>query len=86
VQFVSDKRKKKTFARLFECVVAVFKMIEGYGAVTQALLGTLLTWGLTAAGAGLVVFLRGNHVRYCEVFLGILFIRKSFQIIYTNNF
>lgn len=37
-------------------------MIEGYGAVTQALLGTLLTWGLTAAGAGLVVFLRGNHV------------------------
>lgn len=37
-------------------------MIEGYGAVTQALLGTLLTWGLTAAGAGLVVFLKGNHV------------------------
>ena len=37
-------------------------MIEGYNAVTQALLGTLLTWGLTAAGAGLVVFLRGNHV------------------------
>lgn len=37
-------------------------MIEGYGAVTQALLGTLFTWGMTAAGAGLVVFLRGNHV------------------------
>ena len=37
-------------------------MIEGYNAVTQALLGTLLTWGLTAAGAGLVIFLRGNHV------------------------
>lgn len=37
-------------------------MIEGYGAVTQALLGTLLTWGLTAAGAGFVVFLKGNHV------------------------
>ena len=37
-------------------------MIEGYNAVTQALLGTLMTWGLTAAGAGLVVFLRGNHV------------------------
>lgn len=39
-------------------------MIEGYGAVTQALLGTLFTWGMTAAGAGLVVFLRGNHVSY----------------------
>lgn len=37
-------------------------MIEGYNAVTQALLGTLLTWGLTALGAALVVFLRGNHV------------------------
>lgn len=37
-------------------------MIEGLNAVTQALLGTLLTWGLTALGAGLVVFLRGNHV------------------------
>jgi solute carrier family 39 (zinc transporter), member 11 len=37
-------------------------MIEGLNAVTQALLGTLLTWGLTALGAGLVIFLRGNHV------------------------
>ena len=37
-------------------------MIEGYNAVTQALLGTLLTWGLTALGAALVIFLRGNHV------------------------
>lgn len=37
-------------------------MIEGYGAVTQALLGTLLTWGLTAVGAGCVFFIRGKHV------------------------
>lgn len=37
-------------------------MIQGYGPVTQALLGTLLTWGLTALGSGLVVFLRGNQV------------------------
>lgn len=37
-------------------------MIEGYGAVTQALLGTLLTWGLTAAGAACVFFIRGKHV------------------------
>lgn len=38
-------------------------MIQGYGPVTQALLGTLLTWGLTAAGAAMVIFLRGNQVR-----------------------
>lgn len=37
-------------------------MIQGYGPVTQALLGTLLTWGLTAAGAAMVIFLRGNQV------------------------
>ena len=30
-------------------------MIEGYGPVTQALLGTLLTWGVTALGAICVV-------------------------------
>lgn len=43
-------------------------MIEGYNAVTQALLGTLLTWGLTAAGAGLVIFLRGNHVSHLNFY------------------
>lgn len=37
-------------------------MIQGYGPVTQALLGTLLTWGLTALGSGMVIFLRGNQV------------------------
>lgn len=45
-------------------------MIEGYNAVTQALLGTLLTWGLTAAGAALVIFLRGNHRKTLDVSLG----------------
>ncbi|KAG5678057.1 hypothetical protein PVAND_007760 [Polypedilum vanderplanki] len=45
-------------------------MIEGYNAVTQALLGTLLTWGLTAAGAGLVIFLRGNHRKTLDASLG----------------
>ena len=38
-------------------------MIQGLGPVTQSLLGTLLTWGLTALGASLVVFLRGNQVK-----------------------
>lgn len=37
-------------------------MIQGYGPVTQALLGTLLTWGLTALGSAMVIFLRGNQV------------------------
>uniref|UniRef100_A0A1L8DEI9 Zinc transporter ZIP11 n=1 Tax=Nyssomyia neivai TaxID=330878 RepID=A0A1L8DEI9_9DIPT len=45
-------------------------MIQGYGPVTQALLGTLLTWGLTAAGAGMVIFLRGNQRKSLDVSLG----------------
>lgn len=61
-------------------------MIEGYGAVTQALLGTLLTWGMTAAGAGLVVFLRGNHVRDLKVNSSRLFTNKwkLFMIVEKN--
>jgi hypothetical protein len=31
-------------------------MIEGYSPVVQALLGTLFTWGVTAAGSALVFF------------------------------
>lgn len=46
------------------------RMIQGYGPVTQALLGTLLTWGLTALGAGLVVFLRGNQRKTLDTALG----------------
>ncbi|XP_068618327.1 zinc transporter ZIP11 [Battus philenor] len=45
-------------------------MIPGYGAVTQALLGTLLTWGLTAVGAGCVFFIRGKHRKLLDVSLG----------------
>ncbi|XP_030839943.1 zinc transporter ZIP11 isoform X3 [Strongylocentrotus purpuratus] len=37
-------------------------MLQGYDPVTQALLGTLFTWGLTAAGAALVfVFTSGKR-------------------------
>lgn len=43
-------------------------MIQGYGPVTQALLGTLLTWGLTAAGSAMVIFLRGNQVSDRSIF------------------
>ncbi|XP_063700026.1 zinc transporter ZIP11 [Culicoides brevitarsis] len=45
-------------------------MIQGYGPVTQALLGTLLTWGLTALGAGLVVFINGNQRKTLDTALG----------------
>lgn len=38
------------------------KMIQGYGPVMQAFLGTLFTWGLTAAGAALVLVIRGSQV------------------------
>ncbi|XP_071451463.1 zinc transporter ZIP11 isoform X2 [Hetaerina americana] len=45
-------------------------MIQGYGPVTQALLGTLMTWGLTAAGAGMVVVIRGSHRKLLDWSLG----------------
>uniref|UniRef100_U5EZU7 Zinc transporter ZIP11 n=1 Tax=Corethrella appendiculata TaxID=1370023 RepID=U5EZU7_9DIPT len=45
-------------------------MIQGYGPVTQALLGTLLTWGLTAAGSAMVIFLRGNQRKSLDISLG----------------
>lgn len=51
------------------CVFTVFfslsrsgTMLEGYSPVTQALLGTLLTWGLTAAGAALVFVFSSRQV------------------------
>ena len=43
-------------------------MIEGISPVSQALLGTLLTWGLTALGAAVAIFIQGNQVRNCFFF------------------
>ena len=40
-------------------------MIEGISPVSQALLGTLFTWGLTALGAAVAIFIQGNQVRNC---------------------
>lgn len=40
-------------------------MLEGYSPMTQALLGTLFTWGLTAAGAALVFVFSSRQV-LCE--------------------
>lgn len=39
-------------------------MLEGYSPMTQALLGTLFTWGLTAAGAALVFVFSSQQVFY----------------------
>ncbi|KAF7391561.1 hypothetical protein HZH68_011104 [Vespula germanica] len=36
-------------------------MLKEYSPIVQALLGTLFTWALTAAGAGLVVIIRGKQ-------------------------
>ena len=47
-------------------------MIEGQTAVVNALLGTLLTWGLTAAGAALVFFLPQDHRYHRELLDGSL--------------
>ncbi|XP_014224240.1 zinc transporter ZIP11 isoform X1 [Trichogramma pretiosum] len=45
-------------------------MLKDYSPVTQALLGTLFTWGLTAAGAAVVVVIRGKQRKLLDVSLG----------------
>ncbi|KAK5850452.1 hypothetical protein PBY51_001332 [Eleginops maclovinus] len=45
-------------------------MLEGYSPVRQALLGTLFTWGLTAAGAALVFVFSSRQKRILDGSLG----------------
>ncbi|XP_056626707.1 zinc transporter ZIP11-like isoform X2 [Triplophysa dalaica] len=45
-------------------------MIQGVSPVVQALLGTLLTWGLTAAGASLVFIFSSSQKRILDGSLG----------------
>ncbi|XP_029384143.1 zinc transporter ZIP11 isoform X2 [Echeneis naucrates] len=45
-------------------------MLEGYRTVIQALLGTLFTWGLTAAGAALVFVFSSRQKRIMDGSLG----------------
>ncbi|XP_059474943.1 zinc transporter ZIP11-like isoform X1 [Neocloeon triangulifer] len=45
-------------------------MIEGYEPLTQAILGTLFTWGMTAAGAALVIFFHGSQRKLLDGSLG----------------
>ena len=37
-------------------------MLPHLGPVAQAFLGTLLTWGLTALGAAMALFIKGQQV------------------------
>lgn len=45
-------------------------MLQNYGAVAQALMGTIFTWGLTAAGAGMVVVFKGTQRKLLDTSLG----------------
>jgi len=45
-------------------------MLEGYSPLTQAFLGTLFTWGLTALGAATAIFLKGNQRKFMDISLG----------------
>lgn len=43
-------------------------MLKDYSPIVQALLGTLFTWALTAAGAALVIVIRGKQVSFIPFF------------------
>ncbi|XP_011878283.1 PREDICTED: zinc transporter ZIP11 isoform X2 [Vollenhovia emeryi] len=45
-------------------------MLKDHSAITQALLGTLFTWALTAAGAALVIVIRGTQRKLLDISLG----------------
>ncbi|KAG0727022.1 Zinc transporter ZIP11 [Chionoecetes opilio] len=45
-------------------------MISGWSPVSQALMGTLFTWGLTAAGSAVVFFLAGTKRKVLDGSLG----------------
>ncbi|XP_017798821.1 PREDICTED: zinc transporter ZIP11 isoform X2 [Habropoda laboriosa] len=45
-------------------------MLKDYSPITQALLGTLFTWALTAAGAALVIVIRGTQRKLLDISLG----------------
>ncbi|KAI4499438.1 hypothetical protein M0802_005334 [Mischocyttarus mexicanus] len=45
-------------------------MLKEYSPIVQALLGTLFTWALTAAGAALVIVIRGKQRKLLDISLG----------------
>ncbi|HJP44174.1 MAG TPA: ZIP family metal transporter, partial [Candidatus Poseidoniia archaeon] len=48
----------------------VFEFLEGLTAVQQALAAGLFTWGMTAAGAGLVFFFKEVDRKILDAMLG----------------
>lgn len=58
------------------CVSSSGAMLEGYSPVTQALLGTLFTWGLTAAGSALVFVFSSRQVTLTELQLTLDVLRQ----------
>ena len=46
------------------------EFVQGYNPVLLALFGTLFTWAMTAAGAGLVFFFRSANRKLLELMLG----------------
>lgn len=63
-------------------------MIRGKNKVLQAFLGTLMTWGLTAAGAGLVfIFSTGKFSNQVGHYAFVLFFNiLHFRYIFKNCF
>ncbi|XP_066594960.1 zinc transporter ZIP11 isoform X1 [Prorops nasuta] len=45
-------------------------MLRQYSPIVQALIGTLFTWALTAAGAALVIVIRGKQRKLLDISLG----------------
>ncbi len=45
-------------------------LIQQYSPVTQAFMATLFTWGVTAAGASLVIFTKTIHPKLMDSMLG----------------
>jgi len=43
-------------------LLSIVRMLRGYHPIVQSLMGTLLTWGLTAAGSALVFVFQGGKV------------------------
>lgn len=58
-------------------------MLKDYSPIVQALLGTLFTWALTAAGAALVIVIRGKQVSF--LFLYFLLQSNIFEFTYISS-
>jgi hypothetical protein len=50
-------------------------MLQSASPVIQALLGTLMTWGLTALGASVAFFVKGNQVLFLLLSSKLLFLQ-----------